>query len=124
MSLFVAKRTWQIYCSKSCSMKAKYIRDRIKEKPKYDQYKADLWRFYKLTLEDYNLMVEKQKGCCKICGKHVSSLKGKKTRLCVDHCHTTGKVRGLLCEPCNTLLGMAKDDTRTLQSAIAYLMEK
>ena len=105
-------------------MKAKYIRDRVKEKPKYDQYKADLWRFYKLTLEEYLLMVEKQQGCCKICSKHVSSLIGKKTRLCVDHCHTTGKVRGLLCEPCNTLLGMAKDNTQILQSAIAYLMEK
>jgi hypothetical protein len=60
-------------------------------------------------------MLELQQGKCAICEK--SSDK----HLFVDHCHTTGKIRGLLCQHCNTLLGMAFDDTNILLSAVAYL---
>lgn len=41
--------------------------------------------------------------------------------LSIDHCHTTGKVRGLLCRQCNIALGKFKEDVTILQSAIAYL---
>lgn len=58
---------------------------------------------YNITLEHYNLMFEQQKGCCAICKKHQSML-GK--TLAVDHCHTTGKIRKLLCSVCNTHLGI------------------
>jgi len=122
-NIFSPIRVWQVFCTKSCAQKAKYIRDRISGKSKYNQYKADLKRLYNLSTEDYDLLVEKQNNCCAICGTSALLFSGRKKRLCVDHCHTTGKVRGLLCEPCNTLLGMAKDNQRTLSSAINYLKD-
>ena len=44
-----------------------------------------------------------------------------KRRLCVDHCHTTGNVRGLLCDTCNTALGKFRDNIDLLNEAIKYL---
>jgi len=73
---------------------------------------------YGITLADYNALYEAQNGRCKICNTHESELK---TRLYVDHCHSTTKVRGLLCQPCNTLIGFSYDNTKVLQNAIAYL---
>lgn len=68
---------------------------------------------YKITIEDFNAMYDKQKGLCAIC------LQGKK--LVVDHCHKTKKVRGLLCYKCNVAIGMAGDNCDTLKKAIDYL---
>lgn len=76
---------------------------------------------YGITLQDYNIMFEEQKGKCLICQKHQTELKRK---LFVDHCHSTGKVRGLLCTHCNTLLGNAKDNIEILYNAINYLEER
>lgn len=45
-------------------------------------------------------------------------------KLYIDHCHTTGTVRGLICQQCNTLLGMAKDSIPTLENAIVYLRKE
>lgn len=73
---------------------------------------------YGITLDDYNIMFENQKGCCAICNKHQSQLKRK---LHVDHCHDSDKVRGLLCQHCNTALGLIKDDVQALYRAIKYL---
>lgn len=73
---------------------------------------------YGISLEDYDLLYLKQDGCCAICGIHQSSIK---QRFHLDHCHTTGKIRGLLCQHCNHLLGRARDTRRILQSAIDYL---
>lgn len=75
---------------------------------------------YGITLEDYNRMFIEQNGCCKICGKHQQDLKAS---LHVDHNHTTGKVRGLLCHHCNVGLGNFEDDITLLSKAIAYLEE-
>jgi hypothetical protein len=77
-----------------------------------------LKRDFGITLDEYNVMFEQQEGCCKICKRHQVHFS---RRLAVDHCHSTGKIRGLLCSQCNTLLGMAKDDTLVLQEAINYL---
>ena len=71
-----------------------------------------------LSVADYNQMLSEQSGVCAICGQVPS---GKRTRLAVDHDHETGKVRGLLCHGCNTMLGFARDSKTTLQSAINYL---
>lgn len=93
------------------------MRERFKANPeKYKNY--TLKSSYGITLEDYNKMFSEQEGCCKICNTHQTQLKRK---LFVDHCHTTGAVRGLLCQPCNTLLGQAKDDVEILNNAISYL---
>ena len=73
---------------------------------------------YGITLEDYNLMFEEQKGECAICFEKPTK------KLYVDHCHTTGKVRGLLCQHCNFVLGQAKDNEQILLNAITYLQER
>jgi hypothetical protein len=71
-----------------------------------------------LSLEQYNEMFTAQGGKCKICGTHQLELK---RRLAVDHDHNTGKIRGLLCQHCNLVIGLALDSTTTLESAIEYL---
>lgn len=75
---------------------------------------ASLKHNYGITLEDYNLMFKKQNGKCFICNT-------LKNVLHVDHCHTTNKVRGLLCGNCNKALGLLKDNIDILQTAINYL---
>jgi len=76
---------------------------------------------YGVSVDEYNLMLEKQGFTCAICGTDDgASAKGSKT-FAVDHCHTTGAVRGLLCNNCNRALGLLKDDLSVLESAIKYL---
>ena len=62
------------------------------------------WKKYgiSITWEDYNTLFAVQKGCCALCGRHESEFK---YRLCVDHDHETGEIRGLLCSKCNISLG-------------------
>ena len=72
-----------------------------------------------ITLEDYDNKLEEQNNSCAICGrKH--RLETQRS-LAVDHCHTTGLVRGLLCMNCNTAIGHFRDDKTLLQKAIDYL---
>jgi hypothetical protein len=78
-------------------------------------------KLYKLSVEEYETLLDSQEGCCKICGTHCEKLK---TRLHVDHCHVTGDVRGLLCRKCNLMLGHANDDPDILKNALLYLGEK
>ena len=77
-------------------------------------------KMYGLTPEEYQSILEAQDHSCAIC-KTKDALNGKPNRMYVDHCHTTGKVRGLLCQKCNSGLGMFKDDPEMLMNAINYL---
>lgn len=72
---------------------------------------------YGITLDYYDKLLEVQNYCCDIC-KNVNK---SERRLCVDHNHTTGKVRGLLCDTCNTALGKFRDNVDLLNEAIKYL---
>lgn len=74
---------------------------------------------YGISLDDYNRMVEAQNGVCQICQRPPRKEAGHK--LCIDHSHVTGSVRGLLCTYCNTLIGMAGERILTLEQAIEYL---
>lgn len=77
-----------------------------------------------LTPESYDAMLEMQGGVCAICRRTNSTVNpknGMPIRMSVDHDHTTGSVRGLLCSPCNTSLGNFNDDVLLLESAIRYL---
>lgn len=74
---------------------------------------------YGITLSDYDKLYDLQGGVCAMCS--LPQIEGRKTRLCVDHCHDTGKVRGLLCTNCNVAIGLLKDDERLLQRGIDYL---
>ena len=71
-----------------------------------------------ISVNEYDKLYLEQGGVCAICCKDNS---GK--RLCIDHCHSTGNVRGLLCNRCNAGIGMFLDDTELLASAILYLTE-
>ncbi len=74
---------------------------------------------YGLSLEEYDILLLAQGGVCAICGKSQSGK--RKMRLCVDHSHKTGQVRGLLCEKCNVGLGSFRDDPELLVRAARYL---
>ena len=81
---------------------------------------------YGLTLEDYEQLLTKQKGVCAICFQPETTMSnaGYIKNLSVDHCHTTGKIRGLLCHHCNTGIGKFMDSVERLESAIKYLKER
>ena len=78
----------------------------------YDRFK------YGLEPEHKQALLDKQSGCCAICGYKFGQKKGD---IKVDHCHTNGDVRGLLCDLCNRGIGMLKDSTKVLANAIQYL---
>ena len=83
-----------------------------------EEVKSDLKKNYGISFEQYQEMYTKQKGNCACCGQHESAFKRK---LHVDHCHKTGKVRGLLCHSCNAAIGHFGDSIERLISAIEYL---
>jgi Recombination endonuclease VII len=79
---------------------------------------------YGIGVDEYAQMLAKQNGVCAICHRDEKTLNlegTKPRRLAVDHCHATGKVRGLLCTTCNTMVGSSRDRVDLLESAIAYL---
>ena len=71
-----------------------------------------------ITIEQYEMLFQKQDGKCAICLKHQTELR---IRLAVDHCHKTNKIRGLLCDTCNRGIGFLKEDKEILTKAINYL---
>lgn len=71
-----------------------------------------------ISVEDYNLFLVHQNFSCAFCKKHMSEFK---QRLAVDHCHSTGKIRGLLCMHCNTALGQLGDSVEAIESVLVYL---
>lgn len=76
-------------------------------------------RRYGIDLQAYEKMLADQSGVCAICGGVQS---GAKKRLCVDHCHATGAVRGLLCDSCNVGIGRMADSAERLFAAARYLL--
>jgi hypothetical protein len=74
-----------------------------------------LKRRFGISAAEYGALLAKQGGACAICRRR------SKYRLCVDHCHLTGRIRGLLCYSCNLALGHLKDDQASLVAALAYL---
>jgi hypothetical protein len=79
--------------------------------------KHRLKKLYKLSLEVYESMLEEQDYKCYICGDMVNEY------LCVDHDHKTGNIRKLLCRPCNSGLGLLKDNPELLRRAASYIEE-
>lgn len=77
---------------------------------------------YGITRAERDRMLAEQGGRCKICGGEPDP-RHQGGRLHVDHCHETGRVRGLLCGHCNTAIGLLKEDPRLFESAVLYLTE-
>lgn len=96
------------YCSQFCADEALT-----------DKY---LIRNYGITKQNYNSMLSTQNELCAICnGEGFLMDPSHKVKLVVDHCHTSGKVRGLLCHNCNRVLGLLQDDIGSIQRALKYL---
>lgn len=92
-----------------------------KDNPEYYKeldHKNDLKKNYGITPEQYKNMFDAQSGCCACCGQ---SHEVFRKRLHVDHDHSIGQVRALLCTECNPGLGYFQDSIHRLEMAIAYL---
>jgi len=76
---------------------------------------------YGLSVERYSAMIGKQLNACAVCGRQMTMIKRQSDSCYIDHCHSTGKVRGLVCLRCNLLIGQAGEDTELLAKAIDYL---
>jgi hypothetical protein len=77
-----------------------------------------------MTAEDYKNLVGKQNNKCAIkgCKNKKPKFQNRRRHLYVDHCHSTGKIRGLLCSKHNTALGYVNDSPKELQGLIEYLL--
>lgn len=109
------------YRSENAERLAEYRRER-QQRPEYRRANFDrhLRRTYGITADDYDEMLAGQGGGCAICESPTSG-DPRRPRLHVDHCHDTGKVRGLLCSDCNRALGQFKDCPDRLVAAADYI---
>lgn len=88
---------------------------------RFESQEKEKARKYKITVEDLRNMREQAKGLCSVCNLP-PTLNGKSSMsLHIDHCHETGRVRGLLCARCNLTLGRAEDDPELLRKLASYL---
>jgi hypothetical protein len=126
---FFQRSTRNVYCSDLCKAlghkktKKRFLateKGKLGVKPQSREYKQKhyLKTKYGLSMEQYAEMMERQGNTCFIC----DSPQTGERNMCVDHCHSTGKVRALLCTTHNTLLGNCGDDVVMLCKAIAYLV--
>lgn len=82
----------------------------------------DLKKSYGIDVNEYQRIYDLQDGRCAICEKkNIEVAKNHKKNLSVDHCHASGKIRGLLCDSCNRGLGLLGDDAINLFRAFLYL---
>lgn len=113
--------------SKRESDKKYQLKNKSKLKEKAQEYykknsqkyiEKSLRSYYKLSIGQYDKMFKDQEERCAICNRHQENFS---RRLFVDHDHKTGRIRGLLCGPCNSGIGMLGDNIEILQGAIDYL---
>lgn len=113
------KECLQAYRRATKEHTSKYKKVYNVEKREYIRYKR-LYDKYGVTKEWYFEQLEKQEHKCAICSCEEPKGNGN-VHFHVDHCHSTGKVRGLLCSSCNTALGNFKDSTELMRKAIEYI---
>jgi hypothetical protein len=80
-----------------------------------------LRRYYGMTVEEFDQRVLDQAGLCAVCGDPLMYTGMGRLRACVDHNHTTGKVRGIIHGSCNSMIGYAADSPKKLRQAAEYL---
>lgn len=112
---------------KECTMKynKQYYHTVTVNRPPETKKHKNLQRDYGITFDDYKAMYDAQDGRCKICREPLDLFctHNAPHKTCVDHNHTTGKIRGILCSPCNSGIGFFKEDIDIISNAIAYLKE-
>ena len=112
------------YCKQCVNQRAREAYEKKKQDPERYQLEQQkerdrhLRRTFGITSQQYDQMLDAQAGRCAIC--HTDECKSGYA-FAVDHCHTTEKIRGLLCRDCNTSLGKFNDNIQTLERAIEYL---
>lgn len=94
------------------------------EKQRVSHKASWLKRAYGITLEEYNAIHSKQSGVCAICKQAETRVGhwGLKLDLAVDHCHSTGRIRGLLCANCNQAIGLLRHLPENCKTAEQYLI--
>lgn len=117
------KRGFRERCRKCHKEDVKDYRKKLKvnfpvkfKKQNRDVALRRILRNFGVTINEYEMLLLKQKGVCAICKEEE---RGK--NLAVDHDHKTGRVRGLLCSRCNTVLGRVEDRVDLLKNMISYL---
>ena len=85
--------------------------------PHKNRHEHQLRSDTRLNLSEYNAMLKAQDGVCALCRKTCAT--GR--RLAVDHCHDTGRIRGLLCMRCNTAIGALGDTKESIEKVLAYV---
>ena len=120
----------EFYCLRTCRQcsclyfvgQGNYCNDNCRSLGTKKQELVRLLRTFGSTIEEYEALMLEQDNYCAICHEPEKQiLNGKIKRLAIDHCHTTGKVRGLLCQRCNTGIGRFDDNVVLLKQAIQYL---
>lgn len=122
VSLFFKDKRRHLGVARECKdcKKEETRRSRIEnpERWKAKRHRALLAEKFGITSQTYNQMFQEQDGRCWICQKHQSELK---KRLFVDHDHTSGMIRCLLCQKCNFAIGLLDESEFTFKRALAYL---
>lgn len=89
------------------------------------EWPSKLKKLYGITVEQYDTLLAEQNGACAVCGSKSSYSRNYRStaraKLSVDHCHATGKIRGLLCTRCNRALGLIGDNIETALRMSEYL---
>lgn len=108
-------RRVSVYCSRACKDKERAASGRGRD--------SQLRRKYGISAADYDRLLAKQGGGCALCGVKPEDLQAGRFRtyLHVDHCHETGRVRGLLCPDHNLLLGRFGDSAEMFRRVLNYL---
>ena len=111
-------RKWELANPDKVNARAKKWYANNPDKAKQKAKRIHLRRFG-ITIEDYFKILEAQNGVCAICGG--SQTRSNSQYFDVDHCHASGKIRGLLCNLCNVGLGAMRDNPDLLRKAALYL---
>lgn len=112
--LLTSDNRYPIYKNKKLSL-CKDCRDLVRREGEYR-------RNYGISLGEYNNLLKKQNNVCAICNEKETAKQNVNSKLlCVDHSHSDGKIRGLLCTKCNKVLGLVNDSEFILKNMINYL---
>lgn len=120
------------YCSKKCGMvywrseNAEKLREQAFNKYHDNNEAIRAKRFeakYGITVEQRDAMYADQEGKCLVCEQHMTWDHRKGNTVHVDHCHTSGEVKGLLCSKCNTAAGLLGENPKIAASLVQYLLD-
>jgi hypothetical protein len=113
-------KRWRLRNPEKVKESGKKWRDENREYNIGRQRAYQLKSKYNMTEDDYNIMYTAQEGRCAICSTDTPT--GKWKVFAIDHCHESGKIRGLLCNECNRGMGLLKDSVAIVKATLQYLL--